>query len=232
VATASAKMILVNHRSRVGTLSKFVILFSVCLEAVLIVVACLASIGAASRDDLTDYETTWVSVVGTISLVAIFWLNLGFALIGRARKTVHLAIALTPLVAFLLLVLIERKFVNDRRHEFVRTGRLKYEELVNAIVKGDSNQFKELPLLGRFTDFKFEGSYGVDAETDADGAIKVLFLGRDHDPYAGYLYYTGRKLVPEKPNSDFFYFTNNSDPEFYFVQLTNNWYEYTRPSSP
>lgn len=212
------------------TLSKFIILLSFLLEVALMAIAYLAAIGATTRDDMPDFETTWIAVLGTLSLAFIFCLNIAFAFIRNARKIGHLVIVLSSIMAFILMIRAVRHFESDRRYHFLNGGSLKYELLVDAIVKGDTNQFTDLPPLGRFTDFKFEGSHGVDAETDSDGAIRIMFLGRDHDPFSGYLYYNGRKMVAKEPHSNFFRFTNDLNPEFYFLLLTNNWYEYAGPS--
>jgi hypothetical protein len=220
-----------NEQNAIKIISGFIILLSVFLETALIAVAYLAGVGATSRDDFTDY-TSWVVVVGTLALGFIFCLNVVLIFIRRARKMGHIVIALTSIIQCFLLVHITQKIANDRRCEFVQSGRLKYQGLVNAILKGDTNWMKSLPRLGQFTELEFEGSYAIDAETDFDGAVEIMFWGRDHDPYGGYLYYTGQKMTPEKPNSNFFRFTRDPNPEFYYLLLTNDWYTYNRPSGP
>lgn len=92
------------------TIGKFVIIFSVFLEVVLLVATYLACKNAPPRDDMPDFAGLWIGILGMLSFPIIFFLNITFVFTGKCRKIGHLVIALTPIVTVILMIQISRHF--------------------------------------------------------------------------------------------------------------------------
>ena len=99
----------------------------------------------------------------------------------------------------------------ERHARFMRAQKVAYDHIAEKIL-AQRNFLTDQPRdLGNMVPPPFTAS----ARTNDDGSVTIVFAGGEGGPRHGYIYHSGA-LLTKKPG----------DPEAYFYDLTNGWYEY------
>lgn len=192
-------------------LIKLTILFLVILFA--------DCIWEATSKEVSDYSTS-IFVIMTLLLVVSLVVNLLFAILKSEARSSHIILSLLILVMFIgVFPLTAMKYRKTHLQWFVQEGRQKYDFMAGKVVANSSI------LTGKYQSLDaIVARSHVYGRTNIDGSIIVWFFDIGGNPRAGYLFYSGNKMIPKPDRPDIGFFQDN--PERYFRHLTNNWYEY------
>lgn len=156
-----------------------------------------------------------------LSLVCLFFVNLGFAVFKSKQRIAHIIVSLLIVITLFWFFPFTIKWHRNTEHRwFFQSGMQNYEVMIDKIVQNKAMlTSKGSPLED------IVGRPHVYGRTNADGSIAIWFQGRGKWLRAGYLYYSGNQLIVKPGNTNGYVFPDNPNDHPYF-HLTNNWYEY------
>ena len=135
--------------------------------------------------------------------------NLVLAVFAKGHRLVHIAITLLLVSAFAVAQVTRDSHVDKRHRWFVHEESKTYEEMVAKILQHRSELEAQPRSLRGIVQREAFG------QTNAEGALTILFPGGEGGPRHGYLYYSGSLLATDPVHVD--------EP---ITHLTNHWYEY------
>ncbi|MGA2242856.1 MAG: hypothetical protein ABSH11_12595 [Verrucomicrobiota bacterium] len=172
------------------------------------------------------FFTLFVYAVSLLSLVCLFFVNLGFAVFKSKQRMAHIIMSLLIIVAFCgIFPLCIKWGGNTQRQWFIQRGIQTYQPMADKVMQNKAKLTDSYIPLDTLV-----GRSEVYGHTNADGSITIKFRGRNNYMSVGYLYYSGNKMTVKPGDTNLYFIANNlgySEPNcYYYVHLTNGWYEY------
>jgi hypothetical protein len=187
-----------------------------------VLAASFYELSLAKKDDFWVYAIDAIIMFGGGFFLILFGFNLAFFIAQKNARGFYAAGCLILVLACWSVVVLGRKIDAERDAWFIKKGIVEYDRYV-SLVASNQGKLSQKAVLVNFSASPPYGRNEVMASTNSDGSLFVMFIDRDNDPHAGYVYYSGQRVrtVPGNPN---LYYLDDSARAF--QKITNFWYKY------